>query len=229
MPNSPSAGAHFGFECSTDAGAFLLLAPPAVSKEIQSKKHIADYMRRHFPQWSELANSRFGLGLKDEEIVYVSGTTKTTKWAVAAFHGEYRRKEGSITADFGSLMGIDISVSISDEMLPSSYYRSGPVREPDLSVGARLVHNGNEPVMSVPQERCDQCIFLHYYKMKRRLGWKPTPIQAAGGPHELPPPDPDGGDDVLCPSHDDVEEAPIFDEGVGKVRLVVHLLPACRD
>ena len=228
MPNSPSAGAHFGFECSTDAGAFLLLAPLAVSKEIQSKKHIADYMRRHFPQWSELANSRFGLGLKDEEIVYVSGTTKTTKWAVAAFHGEYRRKEGSITADFGSLMGIDISVSISDEMLPSSYYRSGPAREPDLSVGARLVPNGNEPVVSVPQERCDQCIFLHYYKMKRRLGWKPTPIQAARGPHELLPLDLDGGDDVPCPSHDDVEEAPIFDEGLSKVCLVAHLLLACR-
>ncbi|PIL35942.1 hypothetical protein GSI_01602 [Ganoderma sinense ZZ0214-1] len=213
-PCSPSAGAHFGFECSTDAGAFLLLAPPAVSKQIQSKKHIADYMRKNFPQWSELANSHFGLGLKDEEIVFVSGTTKTSKWAVAAFHGEYRRKEGSITADFGSLMGIEISVSISDEMLPSSYYRTGPAREPALSP---LLPDTNEPVLSAPpQERCDQCIFLHYYKMKRRLGWKSTPMQAAGGPHELPPSSRDGGDDVLCPSYDDAEETPIFDEDLGK-------------
>ncbi|KAI1795614.1 hypothetical protein LXA43DRAFT_881508 [Ganoderma leucocontextum] len=219
-PNSPSAGAHFGFECSTDAGAFLLLAPPAVCRQIQSKKHIADYMRRSFPQWSELANSRFGLGLKDEEIVYVSGTIKTTKWALAAFHGEYRRKEGSITADFGSLMGIDISVSISDEMLSSSYYRTGPAREPGPS-SAALVPSG-EPVLSAPQERCDQCIFLHYYKMKRRLGWKPTPIQAAGGPHELPPPDPDDGDDALPASYDNDEGAPICDEAFDKV-----CSPAC--
>lgn len=182
-------------------------------------------MRKNFPQWSELANSRFGLGLKDEEIVYVSGTTKTTKWAVAAFHGEYRRKEGSITADFGALAGIDISVSISDEMLPSSYYRTGPAREPAPGSLVPANSNKNEPVLSAstPQERCDQCIFLHYYKMKRRLGWKPTPIQAAGGPHELPPPNPDGGDDMVPASDDDAECAPISDEAFFKVRSATHL------
>ncbi|KAI0350532.1 WD40 repeat-like protein [Trametes cingulata] len=53
------------------------------------------------------------------------------------------------------------------------------------SLSAPDVHHGP---YAAP-ERADQCIFFHYYKMKRRR-WPWSKIKAGAGPHELPrPPD----------------------------------------
>ena len=44
-----------------------------------------------------------------------------------------------------------------------------------------------------PPAKRDQTLFIHYYKMKRRLWLFQAPMEAAAGPHELPPgPDDDG-------------------------------------
>ena len=46
-----------------------MLDPSGISHDILSRSTIARYMRAHFERWMEFANSRFGLGLKDEELL----------------------------------------------------------------------------------------------------------------------------------------------------------------
>ncbi|KAI1785149.1 hypothetical protein LXA43DRAFT_900376 [Ganoderma leucocontextum] len=181
-PLGGSAGINFGFKSTSDRGAFLVLSPPAVSRQILSKTHIINYMRANFDHWFEFANTTIGLGLRDEEILFVSGTTKTNRWAVAAFRGESRKTEGSFTANLGSLGEASLSMSVSNETLPSRYYRAGPSRH---ASGAMLLPSvqpdGSEasPSPSLLPEQRDQCIFMNYYRMKRRF-WKPLPMRAAG-------------------------------------------------
>lgn len=160
----------------------LMLGPSAVSQDILSRLSIGRYMRAHFESWTEFANGKFGLGLKDEELLFVCGTTKTNRWGVAAFHGDYREKYGSLSGNVGSSASLEFSLRISDAQLQSSYYRTGPPKY-------RSQHRGMaDPALAVlvaasgeESEPLDQCVFMHYYKMKRRLVFQ-FPMQAAASP-----------------------------------------------
>ena len=183
-----SAGAGIKFESTTDSGALLLLDAPAKSKHIQSKRHIVKYMSDNIENWLEFANAdhRWGLDLKEQDIIFVSGTKKTSRWAVAAFQGNYRRKEGHVTGDFGPFASGGFSVKIEDQILPANYYSHGP-RQPHtiLPGGLSVTYPGySQPS---PPHPPNQTLFIHYYKMKRRLFLFKEPMMAAAGPHQLPP------------------------------------------
>ncbi|RPD70200.1 WD40 repeat-like protein [Lentinus tigrinus ALCF2SS1-7] len=186
-----SVGAGIKFQSNTDSGAFVLLDAPAENKDIKSKRHIINYMRDNLESWLEFANSTnsWGLDLKEQDIIFVCGTTKTRRWAVASFQGStYRKKQGYVSGEFGPFANAGLSISISDQILPSSHYRHGP--RPPRTVppgGPSLTYPGySQPS---PPHPPNQTIFVHYYKMKRRAFWWPykEPMQAAGGPHQLPP------------------------------------------
>ena len=152
------------------------------------------------------------------------GTTKTSKWALAAFKGSYKRKSGMITASLGSVApgvggsaGINFSMSISNQTLPPGLSRAGPAPDtrPSRSGAeghptAILAESGGgveqqlEP-SEVPSdvgspaplpEEGNQTIFLRYYKMKRRHRiLNIRPMKAAAGPDERPSDsEPDKGD-----------------------------------
>ena len=159
-----------------------MLDPSGISTDLLSRIHIIRYMRDHFDAWLEFANGNVGVGLKDEELMFVSGTVKTSRWAVAAFHGDFRRKQGSVTGELGSVASLDFSVAISNVRLDSPYYRVGPPSLLRKQRGGLLLEDGEDTGNAVSH---DQTIFLHYYKMKRRLFIR-APIQAAAGDHELP-------------------------------------------
>lgn len=168
----------------------LFLGPSGRTQDLLSKKLIVDYTEAHFDRWVEFANNRLQLGLKEDQIVFVSGTTKTSRWGVAAFSGSAREKKGTISCNLGSLATIDFSMSISDAQLSTSHYRAGPTLQPATGVCPE----------ASPQEQYDQCVFIHYYKRKHRRirSLIPTVIRAAAGPHELPRHPDDGDDHQLC-------------------------------
>ncbi|TBU40271.1 hypothetical protein BD309DRAFT_993190 [Dichomitus squalens] len=164
-----SAGS-FAFQTTADCGALVLLEPPAESADIESKRHIVNYMRRHFDSWLDFVNGQEGmsLGLEEQDIVFVSGTMKTTHWGVAAFQGNgSERKEGRIIAQFTPYATASLSVSLANASMPRSHYRYGP-------------HPAQE--VSVPR---NQCLFIHYYKMRRRRPLPKFAMRAAAGPHDL--------------------------------------------
>ena len=195
-----SGGGSFSFKCGADAGAFLMFSPKGYSMDIESKRHVVNYMRANFAHWVDFAD-KYGLGLKEEELMFVCGTTKTSRWAVAAFHGQYKKKQGMVTADFSSAAGLNLSVSISNQSLPQSYYGDGPRRRPRPSASPAIVSASETSDQSHPEEPADQCIFIHYYKMKRRL-WGSLKMIAGAGPDELPSPDPDNSFEPVAADDD---------------------------
>ncbi|KAH9851229.1 hypothetical protein C2E23DRAFT_247420 [Lenzites betulinus] len=185
-----SCAVNFNFECTDEAGALLVLGPTGRTLDILSKRRIMDYMDTHFDRWLEFANDRLGLGLREDQLMFVSGTTKTSSWGVAAFRGATREKRGSVVGNLGPLTAADFSMSISDAQLSTSHYRAGPTSRTPGSCGWDASRN-----------EYDQCVFIHYYKRKRRK-WPlfPSVIKAAAGAHQLPrgPDDEmDGGDQIM--------------------------------
>ena len=216
-----SAGVSWAFHATSDAGAFVMLNPPGVAEEIQSRLHIVNYVNTYFQSWFELANSTdergFGLDLREEDIIFVCGTLKTTEWVVAAFQGNiYKDKEGSVSAQFDSVGSVGLSVHIADQRLPASHYRAGPPRPAATArEEGRLLGSSDTTLAAAPPDR-SQCLFIHYYKMKRRLFLWKRPMQAAAGPHNLPPgPDNTGQDDITAsggPSAYEFESEPFRDD-----------------
>ena len=157
-----------------------------------------------------LANSvdHCGLGLKDEDMIFVSGTKKTTRWAVAAFQGDsFRNKEGFVSGRLGALASAEFSIRISDYLLPTDHYRTGPVSLQQEGQSSRLPipdRAGEGPTDSeqpTNSQKPNQCIFVHYYKMKRRpFKWGREPVRAAAGPGQLPREHEDDNDSSDPPS-----------------------------
>lgn len=184
------------FDCRENTGAFLLLERPVVAVFLPAKLHIVRYMRENFDRWLEFANAEngHGLSLRPEEIYFVHGTVKTSKWAAGAFHGNCRNKEGSVQAQLMEVGNFDLSISISTEEYTRMEYNYGPTgRDLGGSGGSRsaVADSSTAGAGTANSRKCDQCVFFNYYKAKKRFIFGPTYMEAAAGSHCLPSPDRD--------------------------------------
>ncbi|CDO76417.1 hypothetical protein BN946_scf184925.g4 [Trametes cinnabarina] len=227
VPTIPAApGANIKFTCTEDKGALLLLSPKGEDTSIESRRHIVTHLRENVEKWERMANDVLGLDLKQDDIYFVCGVTKTSRWAVAAFHGSQRNAQGSITCDLTALASANFSMSISNLDLPNCMYRAGPPKarsnshssshsvpvplsdfmSSSMGSSTSLASYATAPELSRPStsgyhfpstlavppsgvvaDKADQCVFFHYYKMKKRYWFLPTRIEAGAGPHQLPP------------------------------------------
>ena len=176
-------GASWEFECDRAAGAFLLLKGHGHRTNLDCGLHIKNYISDNLADWCTFANDTLGIGLRDEEIVFVSGFTKTAVWAAASFSHDSVDKavklSGSCSLPGAASGSVQLAVQMSDSHGVAIDTRVGP---PDLA-------SQWEQLSPEQLAGADQCIFLEYYRMRRRLVFLKT-IVAAAGPHELPPPDP---------------------------------------
>ena len=159
-------------------------------------------MKANFSSWKDFANSsgNFALMLEDHEIIFVCSTIKTTQWIIAAFQGDnFRNTEGFISASFATLASAGLSISIQNETLAADYYRFGPCSLTTDHTTPHITDTSSSPPPREKPPLHNQCLFVNYYKMKRRLPWSGSiPMRANAGPHHLPPPPKDPGDSTTA-------------------------------
>ncbi|KAI0753977.1 WD40-repeat-containing domain protein [Daedaleopsis nitida] len=205
-----SAGAKFEFRMKSDTGALLVLEPPARIAQFTAKLPIVRYLERNHSSWLSFANYGRqgrpdpGLDVRLEDLMFISGTTKTTQWFTTVFSGRSKGESGSISLGASGIGSLSFSLSNEHQAISGSRCNFGP-DDVDRSAAGRygeLVREGVSPLKPT------QNIFVNYYKMKRRI-WRYHPMQAAAGPHELPPGDDrvEDGSSALLASGDDVESS----------------------
>ncbi|KAI0092298.1 hypothetical protein BDY19DRAFT_591513 [Irpex rosettiformis] len=161
-----TAGAtlSYRFECNSKEGAFLMLWDDATKTVIEEDARMfEEYMLRYHESWCEYARDKRGLSLKNEDIILVRGFVKTSRWTVAAFLGSRSStQQVTISGELGSVVNIGINYSSHEDARCSPVApRSGPAH---------------------PMPK-DQCLFLNYYKIKRRRFF-PNEIVAAADPSD---------------------------------------------
>ena len=135
-----------------------MLTQPGHKTFLDCKYPIKMYMATHLHSWCGFSNNTLGIGLQDKDIIFVWGFTKTTTWVVAAFSDNSRGEELVIPGSCFVPSGSDgLRVFISHEGPVSIESREGPHDRISTWKDSR-----------VPKYKYDQCIFLNYYKMKRR-------------------------------------------------------------
>ncbi|KAI0743133.1 hypothetical protein C8Q80DRAFT_957870 [Daedaleopsis nitida] len=150
--------AHINLEANaSDAALFLDL--PAVSEFIYSKAHLVRYLKRHFQTWFQRTERDMGQDSRDT-LVFISGTVKTSGFSAFAC--------SSIRA------GANVEVSVEKPSM-----RITPkVDNLPLNAGSYTYHVSDSSTK-------DQTVFVHFYKMKKRL-FNSMPMRAAAGHHQLP-------------------------------------------
>ncbi|RDX44533.1 hypothetical protein OH76DRAFT_1421293 [Lentinus brumalis] len=178
-----SAEAALRYECKQTSGALLLLKENAHKTYLDCGNHIKRYMAAHIEHWYDFASECLGIDVQEQDILFVSGFTKTFVWAEAAFHSGSAQGELLVAAGcFAPAAGGEFRVTMSRARDASVASRIGP---------SQRVKKDYTPMdgAAASEAEFDQCIFLNYHKAKRRKPWRPLKvIRAAAGPHDLPRP-----------------------------------------
>ncbi|RPD75577.1 hypothetical protein L226DRAFT_49262 [Lentinus tigrinus ALCF2SS1-7] len=207
-----AAGGGFKLTCREASGALLALKHDPITTYIESSAHVVSYMMRHHASWLELANSQarpgLGLGLKLEDLYFVTGTTKVPQWFIGVFEGTTERERGArLECTVTDVFSLNAEVTDIRTIHRTPILKKGPTQR--------------NMTMSIDRELpWDQCIFLHYFKMKKRVLIAPKVIRAASGSDRLPESEPDNDAPILLVDvfDDDVEVE--FEEESGRSKIV---------
>jgi len=161
-PNATSQAGGYHYKCTDDQGAFVVLETPGV-REIQNQvRKMKNYMSKNISSWHSHAVGKLGLEIDEEDILFVRGFVKTTRWGLAACTDHGKTTTVKIHGDLSQ--SPDTPFEFDEPESKESFWeqRLGPEnryhQEHPLS--------GSQPNQS---KKPDQCIFLHYFKIKRRL------------------------------------------------------------
>ncbi|KAF9812914.1 hypothetical protein IEO21_05910 [Rhodonia placenta] len=191
-------GATCKYECTDDQGALLVLETPAVREELHQIRRLKNYFSKNINDWHTFAAGEIGLEKKPEEILFVRGWVKTTRWAVAAFTNQAKSAKISFDGNFASPATASFALEASESIAPQHDRRSGP----EDRLRGEGHHHAREPAWPA-----DQCVFLHYLKLKKRFLLLKT-IEAAAEPQD---PSVSGDDD------DTIEECVKIQDPVDEV------------
>lgn len=129
-----------------------------------------EYVHENHRSWYDFATS-LGHALEPEDLILVFGWMKTSEWALAACTNYGRMHEISFDSQIGSMASAQFGVTLSHDVDMSVDQRCGPLSKSrgTSSAAECLPH--------------DQCLFLRYYKLKRRL-FRGVKVVAAAKPHD---------------------------------------------
>ncbi|GBE78897.1 predicted protein [Sparassis crispa] len=234
---SAQAGAQnvsggFQFECTDEQGALLIMKDPADREELHPSRRMANYMMSNFQSWYEFATEVCEVDVERDDIIFVRGWVKTSEWAVAAFVHEGRAAQLTFSGNFGLTANVNFSLSMTKEVSAFPERNTGPRRRLPSSPNPNLLPaTPQQSSSTVNLAPLDQCVFLHYYKMKTRFFLPPKAINAAAGPYDLSP---SGGDeddhshsiviDTSSVTSDEVEQVPAIPKAYDPVGFVLDYI-----
>ncbi|KAH8101579.1 hypothetical protein BXZ70DRAFT_933946 [Cristinia sonorae] len=162
------AGFSANFQTSKEKAAFLFVRGGASRVTVMTNKNMQSYVLKNIHDWVATLNNALGADTKRaEDLYFIRGHIKTTSWGVAAIAASHSRQAVSIAAGYGPASG-SVRITHDKANVASLDQRWGP-KDPNHNV-------------------FDQCLFVNYYRYRKRLGFIPH-LKAGAGPHTLP----DGG------------------------------------
>ncbi|PIL36332.1 transporter [Ganoderma sinense ZZ0214-1] len=217
IPTTP-VGAGMKFQCSDEQGAFVFMNVPAEKKQMLPSLKLIPFIRTNVDRWHEHVQSQLDLEIARDQIIFVSGVTKTEDWGLGAFVSHAKGGEVAFAAQVPFFQGT-FSVQHQVARTGNIQHRARPLPLPlpgDRDAGSirsarPSIEGGREGAsMEGPsspgrastaslagQVKRDQTLFFHYYKMKARW-WIKRVIKAAAGPDEQDPDQSGDGEDLAA-------------------------------
>ena len=206
-------GYSISFRLAGGQAAALVTKYQTQREDIQRAGTFENYVKQHYDSWVAFARET-GHG-NDINPVLVTGVDRTRDFAMIS----YLNDDDDLRAEFSPSVPGAASALVWGTWHTTGFAHTncGPQLHPSPSSMQimDLVHAENDGTDTVSDEY-DQCVFVRYYTMRRRLGI-PKVIKAGAGPHDLGPgaredeespklksqPSSDSGSDIVAGSCDD--------------------------
>ena len=169
-----------------EQGAVLVIQNRADLEAIHPSRRMVNYMSQNFSSWHEFITDRLDVDISRDDIRFISGVYKTAEWAVASYTEAGRSAQFRFNANL-SVGSMAFSASSSALLQSPPLQNWGPRNDACASPASSTTNLRNN----------DQSVFIHYYKLKRRLLVFPRVMRGAAGYDELPP----GPEDDLDENH----------------------------
>jgi len=206
-------GSSFSFQLKEDQGAALVTKHLTHCEDVQLAGNFEKYTKDHYDSWVTFARET-GHG-SDIKPVLVTGVDMTRDFAMMC----YSNSDDNLTSEFttstpgvGSVWGTwDTSGPVHTNCGPYLSPPPSPTQTVDSTSSgagsaeaARDEYNHTQTTDSTSlgtshaetiSDEDNQCVFVRYYTVRKRLGI-PKVIKAAAGPHDLGP---GGRDNEGCP------------------------------
>jgi hypothetical protein len=208
-------GAGIAFELTRNQGAVLLTKHSTYREDIERELVFEDYIKKHYDSWVDFSRDQ-GHG-RDIRPVLVTGVDLTREFATAAYSDNRARMECKFSAAVPAVASASASVWGSWRAEGLVHTNCGPhLVHP--TQGDRELSEGSAIESAIP-DKDNQCIFIRYYTIRRRL-FIPTVIKAGAGPHQLPKPHPPSDGDSIQVDYAEIGSHPnALDE-------VIHNVPS---
>jgi hypothetical protein len=216
-------GAGITFELTHNQGAALITKYPTYREDVERELTFEDYIRKHYQSWVDFSRER-GYG-KDIRPILVTGVDLTRDFATVAYSDNRTRMRCNFSAAVPAVASASASVWGSWRTEGLVHTNCGPYPA-HTTQGDHRSSESSTSDSTIP-DGYNQCVFIRYYTIRRRL-FIPMVIKAGAGPHQLPEPDPRGdltGEEGLQLSSD--EDSMEVDDGPMEVDSdeVVHNVP----
>lgn len=151
---------------------------------IHRSRQLETHLHQNWKKWHIFVTDVLQVGIDIDEMIFISGTHKTANWAVASY----------VEAGRSSLFRFDASspmVSCAFSLLSSSgvemppHQHWGPQRRTSSVTGSPSSQGSGD--VDQNEIKKDQCVFINYYKMKRRRLFPPKVLRASAGYDRLSP------------------------------------------
>jgi len=219
-PSALEPGSSISFQLTGgDQGAALLTKHPTYREDVELGRAFEIYTKEHYDSWVAFARKRgHPEGIKP---VLVTGIDMTRDFATMSYSSD----GDNLTAEF--------KTSTPGVSSPWGVWRTtgvvhtncGPqsCRRPISAQTADATSSGSSHTETVSDEY-NQCVFIRYYTVRKRLGI-PRVIKAAAGPHDLGPGNRDDEEfEMECSSDSDSDSdvaSSLFDDDGGSDRSSV--------
>jgi len=176
-------GSSISFRLAGGQGAALLTKCQTHGEDIQRADTFETYVKQHYNSWVAFARET-GPG-NDINPVLVTGVDRTKDFAMMCYSDDDDDLRSQFTTSVpgvtsAPVWGIwDTTGFVHTSCGPQLRSSPSPTQTMDLTPSG----NKDEETVS---DGYDQCVFVRYYTMRKRLGI-PRVIKAGAGPHDLGP------------------------------------------
>ena len=185
-PRFLEPGVSFSFELTERQGAALITNDRTYREDIEDEATFEEYTKCHYNSWAAFARKRHG---NDIRPVLVSGVDMTKDFAMIAYSNNRTCLVSKFTVSAPLLPSASASIWGIWDTQGLVHTNCGPqlcTPPPPLS-GALEPHHSDAMQIDTTSNGFNQCVFIRYYTMRKRVLIFPKIMKAAAGPHDLGP------------------------------------------
>ena len=181
--NSPMGpGVKMTFELTSKQGAALITNHPTSREDVERERKFVAYIKKYYESWVDFAREQdHG---EDIKPILVTGVDLTKEFAAIAYSDNRTHMECEFSVGAPAVGSASLSAWGSWSTPGLVHTNCGPTQGHTRTRRIQDAHGSSVSESVIPEDH-NQCVFVRYYTIRKKL-FVPFLLKAGAGPHQLP-------------------------------------------